>query len=100
MRLPTATALLGATLLASAACAGVHGRVFVATAPPPPIAERVIVAPGPGYVWVPGYYTWSGAAYVWVAGRYVRPPRGRHAWVAPHWERHRRGWYFVEGHWR
>ena len=91
--------LLGISLLA-AACAGVGGRVYVRTGPPPLRAETVVVAPAPGYVWVPGYYRWDGAAYIWMPGRYERPPRGRARWVPAHWERDRRGWYFVEGRWR
>jgi hypothetical protein len=34
-----------------------------------------------------------------VPGRYELPPRPRARWVPPHWERGRRGWYFVAGHW-
>ena len=62
--------------------------------------EAVVVSPGPGLVWVPGYYRWDGADYVWMARRYERPPRGFARWIPAHWERERRGWFFVEGHWR
>ncbi len=94
---PLALALL---FSASVACAGPRGRVYVRVAPPPPIVERVVVAPGPGYIWVPGYYVWTSARYVWRPGAWVVPPRPRAVWVAPHWRHERRGWYFVEGHWR
>ncbi len=100
MRLLTAAVLLAASVITSTACAGVSGRVYVRSGPPPLRAEAVLVAPGPEYVWVPGYYRHDGAAYVWVAGRYERPPRLRARWVPAHWERDRRGWYFVDGHWR
>ena len=92
--------LLGASLLVTSACVGASGRVYVRTGPPPMRTEAVIVSPGPGYVWVPGYYRYDGGGYVWVGGRWDRPPRGRGRWVPAHWERDRRGWYFVEGHWR
>lgn len=99
--LTTGTALLGTLLLtATIACASPRGRVFVRVGPPAPIVEATVVAPGPGYVWVPGYHAWNGAAYVWVPGRYVLPPRPRAMWVPAHWERERRGWFLVEGHWR
>jgi hypothetical protein len=87
-------------LTASSACAAPTGRVYVRVGPPAPVAERVAVAPGPGYVWVPGYYVHNGAAYVWRPGVWVVPPRRRAVWVAPHWQHERRGWFFVEGHWR
>src|SRR5262245_51361198 len=90
--------LVGAT---SACIESVSGRIYVATGPPAPVVEPVLVAPEPGYIWLPGYYAWNGAAYVWVPGRWERPPRVRARWVPAHWEHSRKyGWYFVEGHWR
>jgi hypothetical protein len=98
MRHLTAALIVAASLLASNACTS--GRVFVRVGPPPPLVEAVAVAPGPGFVWVPGFYRWDGVQYVWVPGRYERPPRPRARWVPPHWERGRRGWYVVAGRWR
>jgi WXXGXW repeat (2 copies) len=102
MTLPrlTIAAAFAVLLTAATACAAPRGRAYVRVAPPPPVVERVVVAPGPGYVWVPGYHLWSGSAYVWHRGAWVVPPRPRAVWVAPHWQHERRGWYFVEGHWR
>jgi len=100
MRSLTAAVILAGAFLATTACAGTSGRVYVRTGPPPVRAEVVAVSPGPGYVWVPGYYQYRGNSYVWVGGRYERPPRARARWVPSHWERDRRGWYFVDGHWR
>ena len=100
MRSLAAAVILAGALLATTACAGSSGRVYIRTGPPPVRAEVVAVSPGPGYVWVPGYYQYRGNAYVWVGGRYERPPRSRARWVPGHWERDRRGWYFVDGHWR
>jgi WXXGXW repeat (2 copies) len=96
--------LLGAfvitsSLLAAGACA-TSGRVYVRVGPPPPHVEAVVVAPGPGFVWIPGYYRWDGSVYVWVPGHYERRPRPRAVWVPAHWEHRRRGWYFVPGRWR
>jgi hypothetical protein len=92
--------ILAATIGASVACASPRGRIFVRVGPPAPIVETRIVAPGPGYIWIPGYHTWNGAAYVWVPGRWDRPPRPRAYWVPGRWVRERRGWYYIEGHWR
>jgi hypothetical protein len=92
---------LGILLLASTtACATPRGRVYVRVGPPAPIVERRIVAPGPGYVWVPGYHMWNGASYVWAPGHWVVPPRPRAVWVPAHWQRDRHGWFIIEGHWR
>jgi hypothetical protein len=99
MKSLTAALLLGASLFATA-CAGASGGVYVRTGPPPLRREVIVTSPGQGYVWVPGYYRYDRSSYVWVAGRYERPPRGRARWVQGHWQNSRRGWYYVEGHWR
>ena len=75
-------------------------RVVVNIAPPIPVVETVAPAPGPGYVWIPGYHLWDGHAYVWVPGTWVLPPRPHARWEPPHWKRTHGGWFFVEGHWR
>jgi WXXGXW repeat (2 copies) len=74
--------------------------VYVRTPPPPPLAETIVVAPGPGYFWVPGYQSWNGNRYVWVPGHYERAPYGRHVWVPGRWVHNGHGWYWREGHWR
>jgi len=76
-------------------------EVIVKVAPPPPVSTTVIgVAPGPGYVWVPGYHRWNGARYVWVGGRWVLPPRPGAVWVPAHWVARPGGYVFVAGRWR
>jgi hypothetical protein len=94
------TVTLTGSVLAAPACAAPRGRIYVQIGPPPPVVERVVVAPAPGYIWVPGYYSWSGVAYVWVPGRHALAPRPRAVWVPGRWVRERRGWYWVEGRWR
>jgi hypothetical protein len=93
--------VLAAAVFTATACAAPRGRIYVRVGPPVPIVEAMIVAPGPGYVWIPGYHSWDGRAYVWVPGRWDRAPRARARWVPPRWVHDRRhGWYLVEGHWR
>jgi hypothetical protein len=87
-------------LFATSACASPHGRVYVRVGPPAPIVEVRTVAPGPRYVWIDGYHRWSGRAYAWVPGRWAASPRARAVWVPGRWVHERRGWYFVDGHWR
>jgi hypothetical protein len=69
--------------------------------PPPPRAYGVVgMAPGPGYMWIDGYYDWRAPRYHWVPGRWVRPPRARTVWVPGHWDRRGRDSRWVRGHWR
>ena len=97
----SAVVLVSLTLAAASACAAPRGRLYVRVGPPAPVVEAQIVAPGPGYVWIPGYHMWNGAAYAWAPGRWDRPPHARARWVPARWVREgRRGWYLVEGHWR
>ncbi len=91
---------LSAVLSALAPPTDAGVRVYVRVAPPAPLIEARVVAPGPGYVWVSGFQRWDGKAYVWVSGRWERPPAHHRAWVSGHWvHRARHGWYWVEGHW-
>jgi hypothetical protein len=76
------------------------GRVYVRLAPPVPVVDVVGVAPGPEFVWIPGYHRWEGDRYVWVPGHWDRPPRPGGRWVRGHWQHDRGGWFWVEGHWR
>lgn len=94
-------ALAGALLLA-AGCV-IAEPVVVHQPPPPPTAQVEVVpgAPGPIYVWLPGYWAWRGPrlGYVWVAGRHAVPHPG-HAWVPGHWAPRPGGHVWVHGHWR
>jgi len=78
----------------------VGSDVYVTQAPPAVRVETETVAPGPGYVWTPGYWRWSGAGYVWISGSWARPPRVAAVWVRGHWMHRARGWVWVPGHWR
>ena len=79
-------------LAAIALCAGLAVPamealpVYVNIAPPAPRVEVKIAAPGPAYVWTPGYYAWRKGAYVWVAGAWVLPPWPRAIWIPGHWK--------------
>jgi uncharacterized protein YcfJ len=68
-------------------------------APPPPQSEPVVVAPAPGYVWVPGAWEWRGG-WVWVGGYWALPPQPSAVWVQGYWTRGPYGWHRVPGHWR
>jgi WXXGXW repeat (2 copies) len=83
-----------------ASAGGRPGVVYARYAPPSPVYESVAVAPGPGYVWIPGHHEWRGQNYVWIGGRYVLPERGFRRYEPGRWRHNRNGWYWVEGRWR
>ena len=93
---------LSTSMLAAAAPASaqVSGGIYVQLGPPAPIVEYPPIAPGPGYLWQPGYWQWNGYRYVWFRGRYVRAPYRGAGWIPGHWDHRGRGWVWVPGHWR
>src|SRR5579862_1162512 len=75
-------------------------EVVEGSAPPPPVVETVTVSPGPGYIWVGGFWTWRHHHWDWVSGRWAYPPRYGAVWVDAHWD-HRWGrTVWVDGYWR
>jgi hypothetical protein len=72
----------------------------VAPAPPPSgyADAPQYAAPGPNYVWAPGYWWWSGNEYVWVAGDWL-PARPGYVYLGPRWARTGYGWEFSAGGW-
>ena len=90
-----------APVLAAFSMAACGRAVYYANVPPPPLRAEVIgVGPGPGYVWVNGYWGWQGNRHVWIGGSWRRPPRARAVWIAPRWEARGGRYYFHEGRWR
>jgi|PlaIllAssembly_1097288.scaffolds.fasta_scaffold385581_2 hypothetical protein len=67
--------------LAAGAATGCSRHVYasrVPPPPPPPYAERARVRPpGPGYVWVEGYWLRRGNHWHWVRGYWTRPEHWR-----------------------
>jgi hypothetical protein len=67
--------------------------------PPPPRAEPIPSAPGPRFVWIPGYWYWTGRGYTWQAGYYAEPPATGHVWVRSGWVHHNGRYRYVPGRW-
>jgi hypothetical protein len=67
--------------------------------PPGGRGEVVIRSPGPGYIWIAGYWGWGGGRYYWVPGRWVRGRRGQN-WVDGRWEQQGKRYVWRKGHWR
>lgn len=72
-------------------------EVYIGTAPPAPVYERIPAARH-GYVWAPGYWEWRGHRHFWVPGSYVVDRPG-YVYAPPSW--HQRGgrWYMSQGAW-
>ncbi len=61
--------------------------VLISIAPPfLPVYEQPVI-PGPGYLWVPGYWAWSPeyGDYYWVPGTWVLPPQVGVLWTPGYW---------------
>lgn len=94
---------LCAALLALVLLTACHGGYYVGVGygPPAPIVEGPYgVAPGPGYVWTPGYYDWAGGTWVWRHGTWRRRPHPVDRWVAPRWERVGNRYRYHPGGWQ
>jgi outer membrane lipoprotein SlyB len=74
-------------------------ETVVAAAPPPAPVETVVVAPGPGFIWVGGEWIWNGG-WVWMAGHWIVPPYPHAIWIQGGWYRGPHGYRRVPGHWR
>jgi len=89
-----------AATLTAVGCGPGYVGVYARTAPPPIRVENYGRAPGPGYIWVNGYWGFRGNDYYWVSGRWERPPRGRRRWEDGRWEHRGDRYYWREGRWR
>lgn len=96
------SALALTTGVASTGCAPPPppGAVYVARRPPRDRDEVIGVRPGPGHIWMRGYWRWEHDDYAWTPGRWAVAERGFHDWAPGRWRHERRGWYYVEGRWR
>ena len=70
----------GVSLAASAAV-----LVSVNIAPPALPVYVQPVAPGPGYIWTPGYWAWGPEGYYWVPGTWVLAPYVGALWTPGYW---------------
>lgn len=85
----------------------VRSEAILFSRPPTPIpvsAQREFLgpAPGPGYVFVPGYYSWSGAKFIWVGQAWAVPPIAGAQWIEPQWQfdNGSNEWTMQEGYWQ
>ena len=75
-----AVAMLGLSTTAT-------GAVFVSVAIAPPALPVYAqpICPGPGYIWVPGYWGYGPEGYYWVPGTWVIAPYVGALWTPGYW---------------
>jgi hypothetical protein len=94
-----AAGVLGFALLG--ACGGAHYYAGVSVGPPAPLVETPYgVAPGPDYIWTPGYYDYVGGTWAWRRGTWRHRPHPVDRWVAPRWEHEGNGYRYHAGGWQ
>jgi hypothetical protein len=57
-------------------------------------------APGPAYVFVPGYYWLNVTRFVWIEPVWALPPSPGAIWVPPNWAYNGSDWTLQEGYWQ
>jgi hypothetical protein len=73
--------------------------VTIRSAPPPlPLYDQPF-CPGPGYLWVPGYWAWGFEGYYWVPGFWEMPPRIGWLWTPGYWGWHDGIYRWHSGYW-
>jgi hypothetical protein len=88
--------LIALTLLtAGAIFAQVSIGIRIGAPPPPRVVRVQPPTPGPGYVWVAGYWYPVGNHYKWHDGYWTRPAYEGAHWVAPRHDGER----FYAGYW-
>jgi YXWGXW repeat-containing protein len=79
--------------------AAVSVGISVGFAPPAlPVYDQPPI-PGPGYVWMPGYWAWGPNGYYWVPGTWVLPPGIGLYWTPPWWGWNGAVYVFHPGYW-
>ena len=98
----TAALILGAAPIGAfvtPAQAQVDVSISATIAPPllPVYAQPAI--PGPGYLWIPGYWAWNGSEYFWTPGYWSMPPTVGFYWTPPYWGWLNGAYVFNAGYW-
>ena len=70
-------------------------RYYAPPPPAPPYGYAPQRSPGPGYVFVDGYWDHNGRNYVWRPGYWARVPHAGARWVAPRYSNRN----FYRGYW-
>jgi WXXGXW repeat (2 copies) len=79
--------MLALGLLAIPAQSRAEVGVTIAVRIGPPVLPVYVqpVCPGPGFIWVPGYWAYGDDGYFWVPGTWVEPPEVGLLWTPGYW---------------
>jgi hypothetical protein len=77
--------LLASALLLPPAISSAAVFVSVNFAPPPIPVYVQPIAPGPDYMWIPGYWAYGPNGYYWVPGTWVLAPYVGALWTPGYW---------------
>ncbi|TAK45662.1 MAG: hypothetical protein EPO27_09710 [Betaproteobacteria bacterium] len=94
-------ALIATGMLLGSLSAPTFARVdvsFVIGVPPPAPIVEVVPVVRPGYVWVPGYWTWHRDRHIWIRGQWVVERPG-YVWVPDRWVQSGPRWQLHRGYW-
>jgi len=74
--------------------------VSVTVAPPPLPVYAQPFCPGPGFIWIPGYWAWDpNYGYYWVPGMWVPAPFVGALWTPGYWSWKSGEFIWYEGYW-
>src|SRR5215467_1993376 len=67
----------------------------------PPVLPVYVqpICPGPGYIWVPGYWAYGPDGYFWVPGTWVFPPEVGLLWTPGYWDWDDGLYIWRDGYW-
>jgi hypothetical protein len=88
-------ALASILLFAGTALAQVSVGIRIGPPPAPRVLRVIPPTPGPGYVWIGGYWYAAGGKYRWHAGYWTLPPYAGARWVPARHD----GTLFYDGYW-
>ena len=75
-------------------------QALEADAPPPPLPTyQQPEAPGPNYLWTPGYWSYAPVGYYWVPGAWVLAPYPGALWTPAYWGFFGNRYRFYHGYW-
>ena len=75
-------------------------QALEADAPPPPLPTyQQPEAPGPNYIWTPGYWNYAPVGYYWVPGAWVFAPYPGALWTPAYWGFFGNRYRFYPGFW-
>jgi hypothetical protein len=90
--------LLALMVFAMPAAAQVSVGIAIHIGPPTLPVYAQPIAPGPGYIWTPGYWAYGPDGYYWVPGTWIMAPVGM-LWTPGYWGWGGGGYLWHTGYW-